>query len=62
MPRRAAMDKMETVLKYLPGGHRIMSPIKKRAKLLLLDGSSLQEIFYNLPGANTEPTYDNNVF
>lgn len=40
----------------------ITAPVKRRATLLLLGGSSLQEIFYNLPGANAEPTNDNNVF
>lgn len=40
----------------------ITAPIKKRATLLLLGGSGLQEIFYNLPGANVESTADNNVF
>ena len=40
----------------------ITTPVKKRATLLLLGGSNLQEIFYNLPGANTEPTNNNNVF
>ncbi|CAH2105722.1 unnamed protein product [Euphydryas editha] len=40
----------------------ITTPVKKRATLLLLGGSNLQEIFYNLPGANVEPTNNNNVF
>lgn len=40
----------------------ITTHVKKRATLLLLGGPNLQEIFYNLPGANAEPTNDNNVF
>ncbi|XP_045452156.1 uncharacterized protein K02A2.6-like [Melitaea cinxia] len=40
----------------------ITTPVKKRATLLLLGGSNLQEIFYNLPGANAEPSNNNNVF
>lgn len=32
----------------------IKCPVKKRATLLLLGESSLQEIFCNLPGANAE--------
>lgn len=40
----------------------ITTPIKKRATLLLLGGSGLQEIFYNLPGANAELSGDNDVF
>lgn len=40
----------------------VATPAKKRATLLLLGGPSLQEIFYNLPGANAQPTDDNNVF
>nr|XP_026500171.1 uncharacterized protein LOC113403790 [Vanessa tameamea] len=40
----------------------ITSPIKKRATLLLLGGSGLQEIFYNLPGANVEANENNDVF
>nr|CAI5841582.1 unnamed protein product [Callosobruchus analis] len=40
----------------------IRTPIKKRATLLLLGGSGIQEIFYNLPGASVEPTEDNDVF
>lgn len=34
----------------------IQPPVKKRATLLLLGGSGLQEIYYNLPGASVEPS------
>lgn len=35
---------------------------KKRAILLVLGGPALQEIFYNLPGANVDPGKDVDVF
>lgn len=40
----------------------IKCPIKKRATLLLLGGSDLQDIFYNLPGANAEAKDNADVF
>lgn len=40
----------------------VKCPIKKRATLLLFGGSGLQEIFYNLPGANAEPIEGTDVF
>ncbi|XP_011858920.1 PREDICTED: uncharacterized protein K02A2.6-like [Vollenhovia emeryi] len=40
----------------------IKCPIKKRATLLLLGGSVLQEIFYNLPDANAETSRETDAF
>lgn len=40
----------------------IKGPGKKRATLLLLGGSELQDIIYNLPGAYIEPSEGNDVF
>lgn len=36
--------------------------IKKRASLLHFGGLDLQEVFYNIPGANVEPTEGEDVF
>ncbi|XP_022836441.1 uncharacterized protein LOC111363813 [Spodoptera litura] len=40
----------------------ITTPVKKRATLLVLGGGALQEIFYNLPGANVGPEHDADLF
>ncbi|CAH2107516.1 unnamed protein product [Euphydryas editha] len=40
----------------------IVTPAKKRATLLVLGGTPLQEIYYNLPGASGEPGENVDVF
>ncbi|XP_044757733.1 uncharacterized protein K02A2.6-like [Coccinella septempunctata] len=40
----------------------ITNASKKRAMLLVLGGTALQDIFYNLPGASGEPGDDTDVF
>lgn len=40
----------------------ITNPSKQRATLLVLGGIALQEIYFNLPGANVEPSDNVNVF
>lgn len=40
----------------------IKCSVKKRATLLLLGGQDLQEVFYNLPGANAESAEGTDVF
>ncbi|CAH4000092.1 unnamed protein product [Pieris brassicae] len=36
--------------------------VKKRASLLHFGGLDLQDVFYNIPGANVEPTEGEDVF
>lgn len=50
-----------SLLIYLDAAEVASAP-KKRATLLHLGGSGVQEIFYNLPGANVEPSGAVDVF
>ncbi|XP_045485658.1 uncharacterized protein LOC123689475 [Pieris rapae] len=49
------------LLIYLEASN-IDKDVKKRASLLHFGGIDLQEVFYNIPGANVEPTEGEDVF
>ncbi|XP_022826768.1 uncharacterized protein K02A2.6-like [Spodoptera litura] len=55
-------EKWKRSLEIYLDAAEIQTPVKKRATLLLLGGSVLQEIYYNLPGASVEPTEGIDVF
>ncbi|XP_041979479.1 uncharacterized protein K02A2.6-like [Aricia agestis] len=55
-------DKWKRSLYIYLEATEVTTPLKKRATLLLLGGSGLQDIFYNLPGANVDPNENNDVF
>lgn len=55
-------EKWKRSLKIYSEAADVTCALKKRANLLLLGGAALQEIFYNLPGANAEKTEKNDVF
>ena len=55
-------EKWKRAFKIYLEAASIDSSTKKRATLLHFGGIELQEIFYNLPGANVESSNDNDVF